>query len=243
MPSISVGIFAKVCFGLFCFKKDISLRQINSAIGIDVGINNLAVVSDNQFFRNGSTKQINRKFNYLRSILQTKGTKSAKRLLKKLSGRQKRFMAWRNHNISKEIVSNCKAGTIIMEDLKGIKKRRKGKRMNKILHGWSFLQLQNFINYKAEREGIKVIKINPYMTSQICSKCHKVGTRIFGFFHCVCGYSLNADLNSAQNLAQGIAFVQQASVTKPNVSDYDSKVPLREIADEFRGKFLKYPRL
>ena len=107
-------------------------------------------------------------------------------------------MAWCNHNISKQIVNNFDGHTIVVENLKGIRKLRKGKRMNYWLHNWSFFQLQNFIQYKAIRKGIKVIKVNPFHTSQTCSKCGNPGSRSKGFFVCApCGYSLNADLNAS----------------------------------------------
>jgi len=162
----------------------------------------------------------------LRAKLQAKGTRSSKRLLQKISGREKRFKAWVNHNISKQIINNCEAGdTIVMEDLKGIR-RNKGRKLNFWLHGWNFYQLQTFVNYKAIRKGIKVIKISPYFTSQSCSKCGKVGSRSKGFFQCShCGYSLNSDLNASYNLAkhQGMPNGVSAVVNQPYIPDDDSK--------------------
>src|SRR3990167_922010 len=121
-------------------------RDVNSTtscrnekiVGVDFGINNLAVTSEGVFFKTPKT-QI-RKFHYLRNRLQSKGTKSAKRLLRKLSGRQKRFMRHYNHVVSKNIISN--ADIIVMENLKGIRKVSKGKRFNRWLNNWSFFQLQ-----------------------------------------------------------------------------------------------------
>ena len=101
--------------------------------------------------------------------------------------------------------------------------------MNFWLNGWSFFQLQEFIRYKAERKGIKVIKINPYLTSQTCSKCGKIGSRSSGYFVCShCGYSLNSDLNASQNLAKHHSNADgvSASVTKPHIQ-----------SDEVKGTF------
>src|SRR3990167_3488455 len=101
-------------------------RDINTPIsccsdrilGVDVGINNLAVTSDGRVFKGHKTRIMQN--NYLRRKLQSKGTKSAKRLLRKISGRQKRYMAWINHKVSKEIIQN--ADVIVLENLKGIRK-------------------------------------------------------------------------------------------------------------------------
>lgn len=208
------------CFFLFTFSKEITATEQNNAsqkivLGIDLGVNNLAVTSDCRFYNSAKVKQVKRKFKYLRSKLQSKGTRSAKRLLKKLSGRETRWMAWINHNISKSIVFNFNGNKIVMENLKGIRKTNRGKRMNYWISNWSFFQLQSFIQYKAERKGIEFIKVKPNYTSQICSKCGKMGSRSGGSFVCHCGYSLNADLNASRNLSHPMLAERQALVTVP----------------------------
>lgn len=208
-------------------------RDVNTAtscrnekiVGVDVGVNNLAVTSDGQVFSGHKTKII--QYQYLRRKLQRKGTKSAKRKLKAISGRQKRYMRGVNHIISKKIVAS--ADTIVLENLKGIRKIRKGKRFNRWLNSWSFYQLQSFIKYKAEREGKRVIFVNPYMTSQTCSSCGKIGSRYFDSFVCLhCGFSSQSDFNASCNL-------RRLPVTKPNVSDDEGKGQLTT-EPEFRDK-------
>ena len=185
------------------FFRDID-TPINSDgfLGVDVGINHIAITNNRQFFSGNKIKSYRLKYKRLKAKLQAKGTQSAKRLLRKISGKERRFKAWVNHKISRQIVDNCKAGTIALEDIKGIRSN-KGRKFNFWLHGWSFYQLQNFIEYKAVRKGIRVIKVSPYNTSQTCSKCSSIGSRSKGFFICShCGYSLNADLNASYNLAK-----------------------------------------
>jgi IS605 OrfB family transposase len=154
----------------------------------------------------------------MRRRLQHKGTKSAKRKLKSLSGRQKRYMRCINHNISKQIVSS--ADTIVLENLKGIRKTRNkymGKRLNRWLNHWTFYQLQSFIKYKAEREGKTVIFVNPYMTSQTCSNCDSIGSRYFDSFYCShCGFSSQSDFNASCNLRRLI-------INKPIVANDETK--------------------
>ena len=112
--------------------------------------------------------------------------------------------------------------------------------MNFWINGWSFYQLQNFIRYKAVREGIRVIKVNPYMTSQTCSKCGLVGSRSKGFFVCNhCKYSLNADLNASKVLAKHHSMTDGvlATVTSPNIqSDEHKGVLLNAIVCELMDK-------
>ena len=200
------------------FSREINTKRSGNGriVGVDVGVNNLAVTSDGKFFKGCKTKIM--QFRYLRRILQAKGTKSAKRLLRKVSGGQKRYMAWVNHNVSKDIVNN--ADTIVLENLKGIRRTKnkyKGKRLNRWLNSWSFYQLQRFIKYKAEREGKRVVFVNPYMTSQTCSDCGKLGSRYFDSFSCShCGLSnYNSDLNAGRNLAHPMLVERQVAVTPP----------------------------
>lgn len=215
------------CFFLFTFSKEVN--AINNAsqkrvLGIDLGINNLAVTSDGRFFSSAKVKQNKRKFRFLRGKLQSKGTRASKRLLRKISGRENRWMKWVNHNISKQIVSKFDGNKIVMEDLKGIRKQHRGKKMNYWISNWSFFQLQSFVQYKAERSGIEVVRVEPAYTSQICHKCGQLGSRLSGCFACShCGLtSYSADLNAAKNLAHPMLGERQALVNVPHLTRDDT---------------------
>ena len=216
---------------IFSKNKKIPLPS-GKSVGIDLGIRTLAVTSEKKFFNIKQVKNKRIMFKRLRKKLQAKGTTSAKKLLKKISGREKRFMAWVNHNVSKQIVSSLKPGdVIIMEQLKGIRKS-KGRRFNFWLHGWSFYQLQRFISYKAVLRGIGVSKINPFHTSKRCSKCGEIGSRSKGFFKCLhCGHSLNADLNASYNLAKHTSMSEcvLAVVNQQHIHNDESKAGVPEL--------------
>ena len=224
------------------FSRDVNIDKISNGlqVGVDVGINNVAVTSNKVFFNANQIKRQRLKYKRLKAKLQSKGTRSAKRLLKAISGREKRFIKYWNHVISKEIVSDCDVGDlIVMENLKGIRNIMKGRKFNFWLHGWSFYQLHSFISYKALQKGVRTIKVSPYMTSQTCSRCGKVGSRFKGFFCCShCGYSLNADLNASFNLAKhdSNADCVSVSVTMPDIRADEHKGSLRTIACEVMDK-------
>jgi IS605 OrfB family transposase len=228
--SLLIQSFKGDYYFTFTFLKETpnNLDLQRRVLGVDLGINNLAVTSDKQFFKLPQVKKIKRKFKFLRTKLQAKGTRSSKRLLRKLSGKEKRFMAYTNHCISKQIVDNFDGCKIIMENLKGIRKRNRGRTMNYWISNWSFFQLQSFIEYKAIMKGIEVIRVSPFKTSQICSHCGCLGSRSKGFFSCVhCGYSLSADLNASLNLASPILEQRQAVfVNQPHVSSHDTEALL-----------------
>lgn len=224
-----LNIYKGKCYFLFTFAKEVHSEgsDVQSEfLGVDLGVNTLAVTSDKRFYGK-RIKQLRVKRDKLVSQLQAKGTKSAKRKLKKLSGKWRRFMSWVNHNISKDIVGSTKK-TIVMEDLSMI---RNNARYNPWVHKWAFRQLQSFIDYKAVRKGSRVVYINPAYTSKECSVCHNHATRHAGFVQCpVCGYSLHSDLNASRNIAQRyMRNMCSGLVTAPNVSCDDSKTNLMEL--------------
>ena len=145
---------------------------------------------------------------HLRSALQAKGTKSAKRHLPKVAKRWTRFQACLNHQIANSVLASLQAGdTLALEDLTGIRERcRHRKKQRGRFHRWSFAQLGAFLAYKAERKGVLLIQVDPAYSSQTCHKCghcEKKNRKSQSLFVCQsCGYTANADDNAAQNLRQ-----------------------------------------
>jgi IS605 OrfB family transposase len=157
----------------------------------------------------------------LRRKLQKKGTKSAKRRLKKLAGKERRFATWVNHTISKRIVAKaqCTKRAIALEDLQGIRERVKARKPQRAtLHSWSFAQLRAFVSYKAQRAGVSVFLVDPRNTSRTCPACgciDKANRPNQSTFLCrSCGYSGLADHIAARN----IAFRAGLIVNQPHAS-------------------------
>ena len=180
--------------------------KTKDALGIDLGIINLATTSDNQKFSGEATDKVRIKTSSFKKRLQRKGTKSAKRHLKKFSGKERRFKRNINHIISKQIVQIAKdtQRAIAIEDLKGF--RVTVRKMQREQFGkWAFYELRNFIEYKAVIAGIPVIAVDPRNTSRTCSQCDymtKTNRKSQSQFSCKkCGFTLNADVNAAKNIA------------------------------------------
>jgi IS605 OrfB family transposase len=187
------------------FEKDIpDAPRSGKLVGIDRGINNVAVTSDNKFYSGKHVKKVCDRCRKLRSSLQKKGTKSAKRHLKKLSGQERRFKADINHQVSKKIVSDMKqGGTIVIENLGGIRNKRRRKPSRIMVNNWNFNQLEQFLTYKAEAKGISVEHIDPRYTSQHCLACGNTrkNNRKGSLFSCrKCNFKMNADLVGAKNI-------------------------------------------
>lgn len=187
----------------------LDVAPTDAAMGVDLGVVRPAVTSTAQFLGERRWRELEARTFRLRRKLQAKGSKSAKRRLKRLSGKTLRRRRDHDHVLSKRIVQAAPAGgTIVLENLTNIRSRakiKKGTSTSRRIHGWSFDQLQGFIAYKAEERGLTVASVDPRHTSQMCSACgHQArnNRRSQGDFWCrQCGYRLNADLNGAKNIA------------------------------------------
>jgi IS605 OrfB family transposase len=193
---------------------------VENFLGVDLGIANIAVDSDGDVYQGKSIKSVRYRHRKLRAKLQAKGTKSSRRLLKKLSGRERKFATWTNHNVSKNLVAKAKdtARGIAIEELGGIRERVTVRRSQRAtLHSWSFYQLRAFIEYKAKLMGVVVTAVDPRNTSRTCPACghvDKANRRTQANFVCVnCGFSGLADHIAAVNISG------RAVVNQPNVSD------------------------
>ena len=202
-------------------------------LGVDLGIVVIAADSDGNKFSGNTLNKIRNRNLALRRKLQGIGTKSAKRLLKKRSRRESRFVRDVNHVISKKIVSlaKCTGRVIALEELTGIRGRIKArKRERATQQSWSFAQLGGFISYKAEMAGVPVIEVDPYFTSQRCSECgytNKKNRKTRDSFCCGrCGHTSHADENGAQNIRlKGLDALRSGALNRPiaEVTGYATK--------------------
>jgi IS605 OrfB family transposase len=184
---------------------DVSPVISTGAVGVDFGENVLAAVSTGKLFGGGALRSQRDQFLGHRQRLQSKGSQAAKQRLRQISGREKRAVRHVNHCVSKEIVSEAEkngCSTIFLEDLKHIRDRIKaGKKIRSRLHRWSFDQLRLFVEYKAVAKGIRVLYVHPAYTSQTCSCCLSLGTRVKHQFSCShCGSLQHSDLNASRTL-------------------------------------------
>jgi putative transposase len=185
-------------------------EKTKEVIGVDLGRRDIAVTSNNDRWDGKQLSETRDRYSRTRRSIQRKGTKGAKRLLKRLSGREKRFQSWLNHNISRSIITQGRAtkAIIAIEDLTGIRERTnqqpRSKTERRRSNSWAFYQLRQFLEYKGIKEGVKVIAVSPRYTSQTCSTCLHIGKRSNKNFKCInpnCkqhNLSVDADLNGAK---------------------------------------------
>ncbi len=187
-------------------------------LGIDLGIVNLATDSEGETFSGAQVKAVRERYHKRRQILQKVGTRSAKRRLKQMSGREKRFQKDTNHKISKSLVQKAARTrkALALEDLTGIRERVTVRRAHRYeRHSWAFYQLRGFMSYKAAWAGVEIKLIDPRNTSRTCSQCghcEKANRQFQASFLCKqCGFCLNADVNAAINISRAAVKQPMAS--------------------------------
>lgn len=178
-----------------------------TTLGVDLGVNTLAALSTGETFAGDAITACRERYTRRRATLQAKETKSSRRRLRQLSGRESRFVRGVNHLISRRVVDHAKAlhAGLALEDLTGIRSKRSGgRKLRTLLNSWAFAQLRQFITYKAALAGVPLQVVQPADTSRTCSACGhcEKANRRGSKFKCVaCGFAAHADLNAATNIA------------------------------------------
>ena len=190
--------------------------DVQHVVGIDRGLRFLATTYDErgecQFFSGKEVMRKREEFSAARERLQKKHTWSAKRAMKRLSGRENRWMADVNHRISKTLVEKYGKNTLfVIEDLQDVSfdeqnlsHRRKSGR--KQLRSWAFFQFEQLLAYKARLKGSAVVKVAAQYTSQRCPKCGGIHKeyRHHHTHEYICkscnSYRANDDLTGARNI-------------------------------------------
>lgn len=196
--------------------------DVDAVLGVDLGMTNLATDSDGEHYSGAQVERVRQRYQRRRDRLQAVGTTSAKRRLKRLSGKQRRFQSNINHTIAKQLVAKAKRTrrALALEDLTGIRQRteQRVRKSQRAQHSnWSFSQLRRYISYKAKMCGVSVVLVDPRSTSQACNRCGTVDKRNRpdqATFCCVaCGHTNHADVNAACNIRD------RASVSWPMASN------------------------
>ena len=151
---------------------------------------------------------------------------------RKLSNQMRDFQ----HKISKLIVENTKANTIIVSKLnikqmakkkkttKSPSQNKRNKTLNHSLQNTGSMgRFIQFLTYKAKKIGKRVIKIDESRTTQVCCKCGMKKRRSLWERNiiCNCGNRMDRDLNSAVNIMKKYLFVKYSKnlLHKPSLNE------------------------
>lgn len=182
------------------------IEDVEEFIGVDFGLQTLAYTSDGI---NHSAEWLNTYREHrqkVRSSIQSKGTRSSRKLLKRLSGKERTTANLVNHTISKSIVKSAKeqGKGISIEDLTNIRftSKRRNKKFRTKLGKWNFSDLRAKLEYKALLNGVKLVVVNPAYSSQTCHSCKHIGKRTNKVFKCTntnCNVgSIDSDYNASK---------------------------------------------
>ena len=195
------------------------------AVGIDLGMRRLFVTSDGTAFRDKDYLRKRRQVRYMKRQLQSKGTKSAKRRLKKKAWKERRMCKDMCYRAVKTLLASTDAPVLVMEDLQDIKRNtsrqkrktkkkeqpagtaeKKGKKRTSHNNAFSQVPIRMFrdlLTYKAQLAGRRVETVEPAYTSQTDSRTgQRDGIRKGCRYLCADGLVLDADWNAAVNIAR-----------------------------------------
>jgi len=204
-----------------------------TVLGIDLGVNSLAVSSTGTFWQGDDYDHWCREFEKRRGEMQQRGTQAAHNALLRLGKREE---AWRKqyiHTVANELVSEAvehDCDVIVFEELTDIRERLPQAKWH---HVWAFRRLFEYVSYKAPERGVSVEQVPPNHTSQRCSRIncgftHKEN-RHGEHFECQkCGYKVNADYNAAKNI--GLRYARKRTHrlrSSPTSGSGDAEVDLR----------------
>jgi IS605 OrfB family transposase len=195
-------------------KRQVKAMAPSSLLGVDLGERNLATavlwqgsrVNLLRWFYGREARGIRRHYAWLRRRL---GERKLLKEVKRIGDKEERAINYLCHKTSREIVNTARKhdSAIILGDLKGIRTRAKGRRMNRIVSNMPYFKLSQYITYKAAWEGIPIIYADEAYTSRTCPRCGSEGRRpTQGLFLCpACRFEANADYVGARNLTERAA--------------------------------------
>ncbi|MBP1986184.1 RNA-guided endonuclease InsQ/TnpB family protein [Halolamina salifodinae] len=213
-----------------------------TVLGVDLGVNSLAVSSTGRFWQGDDYDHWCREFEKRRGEMQQRGTQAAHNALLRLG---KREDAWRKqyiHTVANELVTEAvehDCDVLVFEDLTDIRERLPQAKWH---HVWAFRRLFEYVAYKAPEQGVSVEQVEPNHTSQRCSRTDCGFThpdnRHGEHFCCQkCGYEVNADYNAAKNIGTRYARKQHHKLrSSPTSGSGDAPVDVRVNGGTLNGK-------
>ncbi len=194
-------------FAVFsCVVKEQPITKPFKDVGVDVGLNSFAVLSNGsrienpRFYRSREKqlKMVQRRLSRTKKGSKNRGKNRIRvaRLHEKIENSRKDFL----HKASRQIADSYQ--TVYVEDLE-FRNLVQNHCLAKSISDASWGRFIRMIAYKEAESGGRLVKVNPKNTTQQCSRCHrKVEKTLSDRTHeCpFCGLVLDRDLNASRNI-------------------------------------------
>lgn len=177
-----------------------------TVLGIDLGVNNLAVTSTGLFVSGDELAHWQREYEHRRGSLQRCGSRWAHENMQSIGRTERTRYTILLHKAANEVLEEARANEcshIAFEDLTDIRERLPDAKWQ---HRWAFKKLFDYVQYKAIPYGIHVTQVPSEYSSQRCSRSdcgytHPDNRDQSSFCCQKCGYEIHADYNAAKNIA------------------------------------------
>ena len=198
-----------------CVEEEIELseRRNNTSVGIDIGVKNLVVTSNKEYY--GNPKYLDKYERKIKGLQQglsrkIKGSKNYIKNKKKIEEVYRKLKNARKKMVE-AIVSNITRNhdIIIAENLqvkKMLEKKENHKRLRKEITNATFSEIIRILKYKCLWLNKIFIQVNSYYpSSQICSRCGNKNEEMKDLgvreYHCrKCGLEIERDYNASINI-------------------------------------------
>ena len=183
--------------------------QDETAIGVDLGMKRLFVTSEGRYYSDKGYLSRRRKIRFLKRHLQSVGTRSARRHLKRVRQKERNMSKSMVEHACNDLISSTTANILVLEDLSKIKSNTsrtesgfKRTRHNNAQSQVPYYMFKERLTQKAPLAGKRVETVSAMWTSQIDSRTGKRDGRRQGCrYYCYDGVLFDADHNAAVNIA------------------------------------------
>ena len=190
---------------------------IKSAVGIDVGIKTLAVLSNGEEIPNiKTTKNYEKRLAKIQRKLSRmkKGSNNRKKQKEKVQNIHRTIRNVRNDYLHKESTKLVNEwDLIVLEDLQ-VKNMIKNHKLAKSIADASWNTFTSMMKYKAEWAGKEIVFVNPMNTSKTCSECGHIQDMPLSqrTYNCPqCNLVLDRDHNAAINILNRVGTTQMST--------------------------------
>lgn len=199
------------------------LPKSDKQVGIDLGLKDFVITSDNKKFKNNRyTKKYAKKLKKAQQHLsrKQKGSNGFEKQKIKVAKIHEKIASCRLdtlHKVSYELVRDN--GLIVIEDL-NVKGMIKNRKLSKHIADASWGNFVNLLQYKCDWYGRELVKVNRFFpSSKTCNECGWInqGLKLSDReWTCKNGHVLDRDLNASQNiLKEGLKiYGEELAITK-----------------------------